>query len=453
MVHWKFSALGMLSFVLFFIGHASAGGFGKDGLDNWKAVNGDWHLENDQLRIDADDEQATIFYNGANRQNYLIEAEVSFERIVQADCWISIAFRAASDASVVSHFIVKPGATADNSCAFVVRKQDQWSPRRSASSKSDFKIGVARHLRLVVKGEEVTAYLDGDKLFTSHYCVDRPSGLVGFGVYGCRAAFGDFSITDLPESELIQRKKNDDYLIIAHRGYSAKYPENTIAAIKGGIDAGSNGIEFDVHRCASGQIVLMHDYTLERTTDGEGKVAETTLADLQKLDAGGWKGERFAGERVPSLDEALKAFENTGATAVIEVKAKDIDAKELAGLVSSHKVKACVISFRKDKIEEIKNVDGGIRCGLLLSRVQEGCDPADWMLEQAEKLKCEVLSVNFQMLSSDIIKKLQKNKIEVWAWTVNDLAVMQALVDWGIDGITTDLPEARKEIIVQHDDL
>jgi len=446
MVRWKLSALGILAVVLFFVGHASAGGFGEDGLDNWKAVNGDWRLENGQLRIDAADEQATILHGGAKRQNHVIEVDVSFEEIVQDDCWISIAFRAAPDGSVVSHCFVKPEATADNACGFIVGKKNQWSGRKTASAKSDFEIGKSRHLRLVVKGEKVTAYLDGDKLFTSPYCVDAPSGLVGLGVYGCRASFGDFSVTDLPDSAPIQRLENTDYLIVAHRGYSAKFPENTIAAIKGGVAAGADGIEFDVHRCASGQIVLMHDSMLDRTTDGEGKVAETILVDLQKLDAGAWKGERFAGERVPTLGEALKAFEHTGATAVIEVKAEDIDAAELSAVIASYEAKVCIISFSQDKIKEIKKADGSIRCGLLVGGVPEESSPSDWLLEQAKKLGCEVLSINYQILSPDIIRKLRENKIEVWAWTVNDLAVMQALVDWGIDGITTDLPEARKQI-------
>lgn len=446
MVHRKLSALGILAVDLFFVGHVSAGGFGEDGLDGWKAVNGDWRLESGQLRIEAADEQATILYGSTNRQNYIIAADVSFEKIIQDDCRLSIAFRAVPDGSVVSHYFVKPEATADNACGFIVGKKNQWSARKTTSAESDFEIGKSRHLRLVVQGKKVTAYLDGEKLFTSHYCVDVSSGLVGLGVYGCRAAFGSFSISDLPDSEPIQRAENTDYLIVAHRGYSAKYPENTIAAIKGGIDAGSDGIEFDVHRCASGQIVLMHDSTLDRTTDGEGKVAETTLADLQKLDAGAWKGERFAGERVPTLDEALKAFERTGVTAVIEIKAKEVEAKDLAGLIVSHKAKACVISFKQAKIKEIKKVDSSVRCGLLVGSVPEDYNPGDWLLEQAGKLGCEVLSVNFKVLSPGIIKRLRENNIEVWAWTVNDLAVMQALVDWGIDGITTDLPEARKQI-------
>jgi len=445
-MHRKLSTLGILAVVLFFIGHASAGGFGKDGLDNWKVVNGDWHLENGQLRIDAADEQATILYGGTNRQNYIIEADMSFEEIVRDDCWLSIAFRAASDGSVVSHCFVKPEASADNSCAFVVRKQDQWSQRKSASAKSDFELDKPKRLKLVVEGEKVAAYFDGDKLFSSSYCVDVPSGRVGLGAFGCRARFDNFSVTDLPESEPIQKVENPDYLIVAHRGYSGKYPENTITAIQGGIDAGSNGIEFDVYRCASGQIVLMHDKTLNRTTDGEGQVAEATLADLQKLDAGSWKGAQFAGERIPTLDEALDVFEHTGVTAVIEVKAMEVEAKELSTLISSHEAKACVIAFSPDKIKEIKKVDDGIRCGLLVGGIPEGYSPADWLLEQAKKLGCEVLSINYQVLSPDIIREMRRNNVEVWAWTVNDLAVMQALVDWGIDGITTDLPEARKDI-------
>jgi len=420
--------------------------FSAADLIDWKPVNGKWSQVEGRLRVDAFNEQATLFYGGKNIKNCIIETDVAFDEIIKEDCWVSMAFRANRKGSIVSHFLLKPKTTAANSCAFMVRKNDQWSVRRTVSAKTDFVIGESRHLKLVVQGETVTAYLDGVKLFKSNFCVDAPSGLVGLGVYGCKASFDNFSVTDLPDTEPVQALENSDYLIVAHRGYSAKFPENTISAIKGGIDAGSNGIEFDVHRCASGEIVLLHDTTLDRTTDGEGKVAETTLSDIQKLDAGSWKGEQFTGEPIPTLDEALDAFENTGATAVVEIKSLNGATQRLTKLIASHEIKACVISFNSDALRLVKEANPTTRCALLVGGVPEGNDPATWLIAQANKLKCEIIDINYQLLSPELVKAMQENNIEVWAWTVNDIPIMQALVDWGIDGITTDLPEARSLI-------
>jgi glycerophosphoryl diester phosphodiesterase len=93
--------------------------------------------------------------------------------------------------------------------------------------------------------------------------------------------------------------------ICAHRGASQTHPENTLAAFAEAIRLGAHMIEFDVQRTRDGELVLMHDGTINRTTNGRGKVGEMTLAEVRRLDAGLWKGEAFRGERIPTLDEAL----------------------------------------------------------------------------------------------------------------------------------------------------
>ena len=96
-----------------------------------------------------------------------------------------------------------------------------------------------------------------------------------------------------------------DFLRIGHRGSCAEYPENTLVSFRRALEQGAQMIECDLQLTADGHVAVMHDWTLERTSDGEGAVRETSLADLQKLDAGSWKDARFAGERIPTLDETL----------------------------------------------------------------------------------------------------------------------------------------------------
>lgn len=112
--------------------------------------------------------------------------------------------------------------------------------------------------------------------------------------------------------------------VVAHRGASAEAPENTLAAFARAIELGAGWLELDATRCASGEVVVIHDATLERTTDGQGPVATRSLAELRRLDAGGWKQARFRGERVPTLREVLDlARDRIGV--YLEIKPRDDD--------------------------------------------------------------------------------------------------------------------------------
>ena len=97
--------------------------------------------------------------------------------------------------------------------------------------------------------------------------------------------------------------------VIAHRGFSGAAPENTLAAVRAAIEVGADMVEIDVTLTSDGHIVVIHDETLDRTTTGSGRVSDFTLTELQRLDAGGWFAPRFAGERIPTLDQVLDEIE------------------------------------------------------------------------------------------------------------------------------------------------
>ena len=116
--------------------------------------------------------------------------------------------------------------------------------------------------------------------------------------------------------------------VIAHRGDSAAAPENTLAAIHQAIEVGADAVEFDVRCTKEREVVLMHDATVDRTTNGSGAVSEMTVTQIAALDAGAHKGEAYAGEPVPLLRDALAVLKGR-ATAVIEVKDEGIAAEVL----------------------------------------------------------------------------------------------------------------------------
>ncbi|ASJ08776.1 glycerophosphodiester phosphodiesterase [Thermococcus siculi] len=149
-------------------------------------------------------------------------------------------------------------------------------------------------------------------------------------------------------------------LVLGHRGYSAKYPENTILAFKKAIEAGADGVELDVWLTKDGEVVVIHDETVDRTSNGNGKVKEMTLEELKSLDFG-------KGEKIPTLEEVFEALPED---AIINVELKDVDAvKKAAEIVKSHNPSRVIVSsFLIDALREYRKYDRETRMGLLIDR-------------------------------------------------------------------------------------
>ena len=231
---------------------------------------------------------------------------------------------------------------------------------------------------------------------------------------------------------------------MAHRGFSAIAPENTLAAIREAIAVGADGCEFDVRRCADGTVVLLHDKTVDRTTNGKGLVTELSLKQLRKLDAGSWKNAKYQGERVPTLTEALELLKGTGCQAVIEIKMEGISPQVVSTVRELEMVdQVAVIAFSQNVVREIRELDPQIKCAWLCSENLKGSasQQADWLQTRARQCKAELLDLNFNMLSPDLIAELKRRNLGIWTWTVNEAVVMNALQQWGVDSVTTDRPD------------
>jgi len=149
-------------------------------------------------------------------------------------------------------------------------------------------------------------------------------------------------------------------LVLGHRGYSAKYPENTLLAFRKAIEAGADGIELDVWMSRDGEIVVIHDGTVDRTSNGSGKVKEMTLEELRELDFGN-------GERIPTLEEVFDAVPEN---AVVNVEIKDVDAvKRTAEIIGNNDPSRVVVSsFLIDALREYRGHDRETRLGILIDR-------------------------------------------------------------------------------------
>ena len=168
--------------------------------------------------------------------------------------------------------------------------------------------------------------------------------------------------------------------VIAHRGFSGAAPENTLAAFEKAIEVGADMFELDVLLSRDGRVVVIHDDTLDRTTDGEGKVAAFTLAELKKLDAGSWFSAEFAGERIPTLEEALRLAK--GCILVnVEIKTEAVGRGVVAKALEvidelDMKDNVVISSFDPTALAKARELHPGIRTASLFdAELQKGMSP------------------------------------------------------------------------------
>lgn len=227
--------------------------------------------------------------------------------------------------------------------------------------------------------------------------------------------------------------------IVGHRGAAGVAPENTITSFREAVRLGSDWIEFDVRLSSDGVPVIIHDSTLKRTTSGRGPVRGRSLAELRKLDAGAWFDPRFAGERIPTLDEVLKIGARVRLN--IEIKARSAPANDAAKAVWSRvrqaglEERVLVTCFDLRVLRALRDLDPDARLGFPW---QAGLrDP----IRRATTLKCRMMLFDVGGLSEKKVRRCREVGLEVWVYTVNEPDEMRRVLDLGIDGLITDRPD------------
>ena len=243
--------------------------------------------------------------------------------------------------------------------------------------------------------------------------------------------------------------------IVAHRGASHDAPENTVAAIKLAWEQKADASEFDIYLTRDGKVAVIHDKDTKRTAGGTNLiVANSTLAELRALDVGRWKGEKFVGEKVPTLDEML-ATVTEGKKVYVEVKCGPEIVPELDRVLKSSKLKpeqTPVISFNAQVIAEFKKVRPDVPAYWLVSlnppkNKKDFVPPtADELIRKAKELKADGLDLSAaDVLDEAYAKAIKAAGLKLYVWTVNDPAVARRMVKIGVDGITTDRPAWLRE--------
>lgn len=234
--------------------------------------------------------------------------------------------------------------------------------------------------------------------------------------------------------------------VTAHRGYSAVYPENTIPAFKGAIQVGADWAELDVQQTADGEVIVMHDSNLKRTTGLDKEVWQVTWDEIKDLDNGSWFDKKYQTVRIPTLEEVLKVCRGK-IHLNIEIKPsghdKDLE-KQVAKLLKKYHMRdTCVVSSLKyDSLRKIKEADDSIETAYITS-VSYGNFTN---LEYADGY-----SVESTLLSKSFVNKAQKAGKQIYVWTVNSEERLEKVVGMGIDNVITDDPVMAKELIYEQE--
>ncbi|MYS15255.1 glycerophosphodiester phosphodiesterase family protein [Streptomyces sp. SID4982] len=220
-----------------------------------------------------------------------------------------------------------------------------------------------------------------------------------------------------------------NFLTIGHRGVMGVEPENTLRSFAAAEQAGLDLIELDLHLSKDGALIVMHDAAVDRTTDGTGRIAEKTLAELRALDAG-------RGERVPVFEEVLDAV-----SAPLQAEIKDVAAaKALAEVILRRDLvsRVEVISFHDEAIAETARLVPGVRTAL----VAEHYGPE--VVDRAVAAGAATLCLDVRRLTLEVVERARAAGLRVFAWVVNTQDELRLVRALQLDGATTDLPDIKR---------
>ena len=232
--------------------------------------------------------------------------------------------------------------------------------------------------------------------------------------------------------------------VVAHRGYRQKYPENTLAAFQAAMEAGVSMIELDVNFSRDRKVVVIHDATLERTTDGHGAVSDNTMAELKKLDAGSWFDPRFADQHLPELSEVLDLV-NGRAMVNIEIKAHayehnhppDAIEKQVVALVKQKNMQDSVLisSFEIDILVQIASMQDPPAIALISKT-----PTSNRIVEICTHLKVFSWHPDHQIVTPSQVDRMQAAGLKVFPYNVDTYEDYVKMMKMKVDGVITDDP-------------
>lgn len=243
-----------------------------------------------------------------------------------------------------------------------------------------------------------------------------------------------------------ERGTRDRPLNFAHRGASHDAPQNTLAAFRLALEMGADGVELDVQASQDGEAVVIHDFTVDATTDGQGRVRDKTLAELKELDAGSWFDARFAGQRIPTLQEVMV---EVGPQLLLNIELKVSDSElvaEVVRLVEDHNLvhRVIVSSFHPFALRRVKRLNHRVSTGLIYH-----FDLPAHLIRSLFLLLShpDALHPKKRLVNQESMRWAKARGYRVNVWTVDEPAEMKRLIALGVDGIITNRPDVLRKVL------
>jgi glycerophosphoryl diester phosphodiesterase len=234
--------------------------------------------------------------------------------------------------------------------------------------------------------------------------------------------------------------------VVGHRGAMGHAPENTLASFRKGVELGCPMVELDIHLSADCRLVVIHDDTVDRTTDGTGSVGDLTAAEIARLDAGAWFGPEFAGERVPMLEEVITWAHNRVGL-VIELKLGPVwypgIEEVLVTTLQQQDATGSVLVISNDHhaVRRVKELDAGINTAIMYGGRM--LDPVG----MAREAGADAVRPSHGMLRAEDVEVCHAAGLAVIPWTVNNEASMRRVVSLGVDGMSSNYPELLDKVL------
>jgi glycerophosphoryl diester phosphodiesterase len=235
---------------------------------------------------------------------------------------------------------------------------------------------------------------------------------------------------------------------VAHRGASGNYPENTLLAFQKALEIGVDEIELDLYLTKDGHLIIMHDSTVDRTTDGTGAISDLTLAEIKALDAGGVFGEQFRGERVPTWEEALELVQGKVGLNVHLKEGGNPDGhyerKVAKALIDFHMVEDSILTCSDASVGIFADIDSRIECRIF----RANRTPEEYIRKSVE-MGLRTMQPGRDITTRDFIQKAHAAGRIVHVFYADTPEDMCAYIEIGVDGILTNYPERLKAVLTK----
>ncbi|ROT28188.1 glycerophosphodiester phosphodiesterase family protein [Micromonospora sp. HM5-17] len=408
----------------------------------WRIVDGTWKVENGRLRGTSTSSTANNKLTfGRHMNDFRFEATVRFESVQSATRWAALGLDVPADGATPWWIAtMRSGTTANNGLEFAQRTTaNTWNV--TATGAAPYAAGTGRDIRVAIEvhGSQARWFFDGvERLRTASLQRSTDGGQALF-VNGATVSFDDVKVTELAPNGYL-RPKGSPLTVIAHRGASSAAPENTLVAQEVARRAGADWIENDVQPSRDGVPFVLHDATVDRTTDGTGNIRDLTAAQLKALDAGSWFAPHYAGARIPTLAEQLADLRTRGGNLLLEIKGRHTrdEVARIVQVIRDERMTGRVFlqSFEVDALRHAHDLAPELPLGLLRSTLD--ADP----VAVATELHLTAYNPNGTALLTrpSVIADLHRAGVAVMAWTMDSASQWQQLEEAGVDAVITNRP-------------